>query len=262
MLISHDTKRAGNTRIAASHFARILGLGVLAAGLFNHPGFAADDVVHSTQRAFFAQESASHDARHVADWVVDSHDNLRLPFVIVDKKNAKVFVFDASGQLKGAAPALLGMAYGDDSAPGIGQRQLSRIRVDERTTPAGRFVGSLARNLKGEGILWVDYDAAISLHRVVTSNLKQQRAQRLATSTIADNRISLGCINVSAKFYDQVIQTAFENTNGIIYVLPETRSMQDTFGSYDVDAHALQLATSVPLLEQTQASSVSVIKLR
>jgi len=68
-----------------------------------------------------------------------SGDNRGLPFVIIDKVAAEVFVFGADGQLKGLAPALLGLARGDRSAPFVGDRELSRIRPQERTTPAGRF---------------------------------------------------------------------------------------------------------------------------
>ena len=171
----------------------------------------------------------------MADWVIDSGDNLSMPFVILDKKEAKVFVFHADGRLRGAAPALLGLALGDDAVPGIGNRKLSGIRPYERTTPAGRFVAALGRNLRGEEILWVDYDSALSLHRVITSNFKEHRAQRLATPTPLDNRISYGCINVSVKFYEGVVSPAFTGTNGIVYVLPETKLPNEVFGSYEVN---------------------------
>ena len=201
-----------------------------------------------------AQDSAplSPAAQQLADWVMDSADNHQRPFVIVDKAQARVFVFDARGQLRGAAPALLGLAVGDDSGPGIGERKLSSIRPEERTTPAGRFVASLDRNLHGDEILWVDYDTAISLHRVVTSQPKERRAERLATPTPLDNRISYGCINVPAPFYDNVVSPAFTGTDGIVYVLPETRSAREVFGSYDVGEHPRlqapgQAAPAVPL---------------
>lgn len=190
---------------------------------------------HRPKRADFEQETASHDVRYVANWVVDSNDSRDMPFLIVDKTNAKVFAFNADGRLRGAAPVLLGLARGDDAVPGIGDRKLSSIRPDERTTPAGRFVSSLDRNLKGKEILWVDYDSAISLHPVITTNLKEHRAQRLETPTSLDNRISYGCINVPAQFFTDVVSPAFAGTNGIVYVLPETRSAQKIFNSYDVD---------------------------
>ena len=202
---------------------------------------------HRPKRANFQHEQASHASRHVADWIVDSGDNLGLPFAIVDKTDAKIFVFDAEGRLHGAAPALLGLARGDDAVPGIGNRPLSTIRPEERTTPAGRFVAALDRNLHGKEILWVDYDDAISMHPVITTKPQERRAQRLATPTPLDNRISYGCINVPPKFFETVVRPAFTGTNGIVYVLPETRSAREVFASYDVDEHARLQAASPPV---------------
>jgi hypothetical protein len=168
----------------------------------------------------------------VADWVVDSGDNRGMPFVIVDKIDAKVFLFDADGQLRGAAPVLIGLARGDDSIPGIGDKKLSDIRPEERTTPAGRFVASLGYNFHKKDILWVDYNGAVSLHRVVTNNPAERRLQRLTTPTPLDNRISYGCINVPVKFFNNVVSPAFTGTKGIVYVLPETRSNSEIFAMY------------------------------
>ena len=184
--------------------------------------------------ANFGMEVFSSESRKLADWVVDSADNGKLPFMIIDKVQARVFVFDAQGQLRGAASSLLGLAVGDDSVPGIGQRKLSSIRPEERTTPAGRFVASLDRDIHGQEVLWVDYDSALSLHRVVKGQPKERRAERLATPSPLDNRISFGCINVPVKFYEQVVSPSFTGTNGIVYILPETRSAAQVFGSYDV----------------------------
>ena len=179
--------------------------------------------------ANFLGVTASNDARQVADWVVDSGDNRGLPFVIVDKKDAKVFVFDGHGQLLGATPALLGLARGDDSAPGIGDRKLSDIRPEERTTAAGRFVSALGRNLREQEVLWVDYDAALALHRVLARNTKEERLQRLATASPLDRRITFGCINVPVDFFDSVVHPAFTGTSGIVYILPEIKSIREVF---------------------------------
>jgi hypothetical protein len=210
-----------------------------------HEGTAApsaDEMQHPlarrSKRANFERERASREACDVADWVVDSGDSRGMPFAIVDKKEAKVFVFDADGRLQGAAPALLGLARGDDAVPGIGDRPMSVIRPEERTTPAGRFVAALGRNAHGKEILWVDYDGAVSMHPVVTSNPGERRLQRLATPTPLDNRISYGCINVPAKFFENVVRPAFAGTNGVVYVLPETRSAREVFGSYEVEERA------------------------
>jgi hypothetical protein len=233
----------------------LLCYGLLAACLIPLGATAdgAAPAVHRPQRANFERERASLEARHVADWIVDSGDNGALPFVIVDKKDAKVFVFDARGRLNAAAPALLGEARGDDAVPGIGDRALSNVRPEEKTTPAGRFVAALGGNMRGEDVLWVDYNGAVSMHRVITTNAKERRLQRLATPTPLDNRISYGCINIPAKFFENVVRPAFTGTSGIVYVLPETRPARAVFASYDVEEHARLQITSQ--LVPTQAAS-------
>jgi hypothetical protein len=215
-------------------------IGLLAACFISGQAVAAagDVPLADPKFANFEGEHASQDARYIADWVADSADSGGQPFVIVDKKDAKVFVFDADGRLRGAAPALLGIARGDDSIPGIGDRELSKIRVKDRTTPAGRFVAALSVDAHGVGILMVDYDLNVAMHRVVTGNPKDHRLQRLATTSPLDNRITFGCINIPVKFYDNVVRTAFSGTKGIVYILPETRSASKEFAAYDVRERA------------------------
>ncbi len=204
-------------------------------------------VAHRPKQANFELEQVSHESRRMADWVVDSGDSRGMPFALVDKRDAKVFVFDADGRLRGAAPALLGMARGDDLVPGIGDRALSSIRPEERTTPAGRFVASMGRNLGGKHILWVDYAGAVSMHPVVTSKPKERRVQRLATPSPLDNRISYGCINVPAKFFDNIVRPAFSGTNGVVYVMPETKLAHEVFMSYGIEEHTRTQTTSQPV---------------
>ena len=190
---------------------------------------------HSSKRAAAPAVAVSMETRRFAAWVIASGDSQAMPFVVIDKKNAEISVYYPDGRLRGAGPALLGLAKGDDSVPGIGQRKLSAIRPEERTTPAGRFVGSLGNDLGARNVVWVDYDAGISLHRVVTSNPKERRLQRLATSSPRDKRISYGCINVPAGFYDRVVEPTFTGASGIVYILPEVRSMQSVFPTYEAN---------------------------
>src|SRR5215471_18375342 len=134
-------------------------------------------------RADFRGESAPIDVRRMADWVVASADNGSLSFVIIDKKDAEVFVFDRQGQMLGAAPALLGLGIGDDSAPGVGDKPLSAIPPKDRTTPAGRFVAYLGHDPGKPNFVWVDYKNNIALHRVVAGVPRDHRLQRLASPT-------------------------------------------------------------------------------
>jgi len=259
------TKHSGSVRALAAIIAKGLCLGLMAISFIPHQVAAADNdaqffnpdrslsahqaaanclivetqpaVAPHPKRAEFEQEHKSRNAQHLADWVVDSGDNRGMPFVIVDKIDAKAFVFNADGRLRGAAPVLLGLARGDDAIPGIGDMKLSDIRPEERVTPAGRFVASLGLNFHGKDVLWVDYDGAVSMHRVVTHNPKERRLERLASRNPLDHRISYGCINVPVKFYEDVVSPSFTGTHGIVYVLPDTRSISEIFESYyDVES--------------------------
>lgn len=176
-----------------------------------------------------ADLAASPAASEMAARVRETADNQGLPFLVIDKVNAQVLAFDREGRLLGVAPVLLGLARGDISPPGIGARPLSAIAPGERITPAGRFLASMGENLGGKGILWIDYDAAVSLHPVITTRAADRRLQRLATATAEDNRISYGCVNVPVKFYDEVVAPAFSGTTGVVYILPEVRALAEVF---------------------------------
>jgi len=178
----------------------------------------------------FAHSQVSEHAHALADWIVQSGDHQGMPFVLVDKIQARVFVFDKRGVLMGQAPVLVGLAPGDVGVNGIGDRPLSQILPHERITPAGRFLAYLERNTSGQEILWVDYEQGISLHAVRSTNPKERRLQRLATATAHDNRISYGCINVPTAFWREVVWPAFADTAGVVYVLPETRAWTAVFG--------------------------------
>jgi hypothetical protein len=211
-------------------------LGLMIAALACAQAGAEEPALRShPARADFRGDAAPMDVRRMANWVVSSADNGSLPFAIIDKKEADVFVFDSEGQILGFAPVLLGLGVGDDSAPGIGSKPLSAIPPRDRTTPAGRFVATLGHEGKTP-LLWVDYKNNIAMHRVVKGTPKDHRLQRLATPTPLDNRISFGCINVPIDFFDRTLLPAFKSTRGVVYILPEVKAMRDVFPHYhDVD---------------------------
>jgi hypothetical protein len=168
--------------------------------------------------------------------VVASRDNQGLPFLVVDKQQATVWVFAASGALLGSSSALLGLAIGDATVPGIGERKLASIRPQERTTPAGRFPSVLGRNLAGQEVLWVDYDSGVSLHRMIAGTPAERRAQRLATPTPSDNRVTFGCINVPVAFFNALVLPTVRPHGSMVYVLPETRPLNQVFDFLAADS--------------------------
>lgn len=180
-------------------------------------------------KADFAGQPVTGDARQVADWVAHSGDNRAMNFAILDKRAAELFVFGPDARLIGASRVLLGAAPGDDSVPGIGQRPMDQVRPEEKTTPAGRFVSHPGRNAGGEEVIWVDYDAAVSMHRVRIVDPKERRLERLAHGAAEDRRISYGCINIPVAFFDSVMKPHLGGAPAVVYVLPERKSLADVF---------------------------------
>ncbi len=176
-----------------------------------------------------AQGGAAPAVPSLRQWVLETGDNEASPFAIIDKRQAHLWLFTAAGKPLGDTPVLLGLARGDASVAGIGERTMEQIRPQERVTPAGRFLAEAGRNADGEDIFWIDYDAAVSMHRVRANKASEQRLQRLASATAADNRITYGCINVPAKFYDDYIRRAFSGQQGVVYVLPESLPARQLF---------------------------------
>ena len=166
----------------------------------------------------------------LAGWVVAAKDNQGYPFAVIDKAAAQILVFGGDGRLRGAAPGLFGSATGDHSAPGVAGLALREIPGRDRTTPAGRFVGGFGPSIDAGRVLWVDYDSAVSIHPTAGVPA-EKRAERLASPSPDDNRITHGCINVSPEFYEQVMTPTFER-GGVFYILPDETPLAETFPEF------------------------------
>jgi hypothetical protein len=118
------------------------------------------------------------------------------------------------------------------------------VLPQERTTPAGRFVAGPGRNTLDEPVVWVDYDNAVSMHRVRLTDPAERRLERLASPRAADRRISYGCINLPADFFDSLAWPTLSARGGIVYVLPEFKRLEQVFPSL------LLTQERAPLLEQ------------
>ena len=167
----------------------------------------------------------------LAGWVVASNDSHGYPFAIMDKAAAQILVFGGDGRLRGAAPGLFGSAVGDHTAPGIAGLALREIPGRDRTTPAGRFVGGFGPSIDAGRVLWVDYDSAVSMHPTATGVPAERRAERLASPSPDDNRVTHGCINVSPDFYEQIVTPTFER-GGVFYILPDAAPLAETFPEF------------------------------
>jgi hypothetical protein len=184
----------------------------------------------------FEPETVSSDVRFAEKWVRDHDDNHGRPYAIVDKKTAHIYIHAADGRLVGSSAVLTGLARGDESAPGIGQRPVNQIRPFERTTPAGRFDSQPGRTPTGEANVWIDYDTAIAIHRLRPGRSQPRRQAALASTDPAAHRQSYGCVVVPPAFFDGVVMGALGRARGVVYVLPEDRPVETIFQQTLADA--------------------------
>jgi hypothetical protein len=172
----------------------------------------------------------------VADWVATSGDNRSLPYAIIDKNDASLFLFDAQGNPLGRVPVLIGVAVGDDASPGVGSKNLAEIGPAEKTTPAGRFLAKFGLAAGKQKVLWVDYATSVALHPIPPGTAKERRRERMLSPTPDDNRITFGCINVPLAFYGKSLSPLFRKKGGYVYILPDTRPLEDVFPPLHVQA--------------------------
>jgi len=172
----------------------------------------------------------SADAARVADWIASSRDNRSLPYAIIDKKAASIFLFDRRGKAIGQAPVLVGIALGDDATPGVGNKSLAQLGPAEKTTPAGRFLAKYGWAAGRQRVLWVDYADSVGLHPIPKDAAKSERRQeRMLSPSSDDNRVTFGCINVPAAFYTKRVRPLFQRKGGYVYVLPDTKPVEAVF---------------------------------
>ena len=181
----------------------------------------------------------SAEATRVADWIASSGDNASLPYVIVDKNGAALFVYDANGTPLAKGPVLIGVATGDEATPGIGSKNLAEIGPAEKTTPAGRFLAKFGLAAGKQKVLWVDYATSVALHPIPPgANKKEHRRDRMLSPTPDDNRITFGCINVPIAIYNKTVRPLFLKKGGYVYVLPDTKPIEEVFPRLLISAAA------------------------
>jgi hypothetical protein len=168
-------------------------------------------------------------AERVVEWVAASKDNHGLPWAVVDKKNAALFLLDPKGKPLAAVPVLIGIAVGDEASPGVGSKKLADLGPAEKTTPAGRFLAKFGLPVSGERILWVDYATSVALHPIPKdAGARERRRERMLSPAPDDNRITFGCINVPKAFYG-TLSSLFRRKGGYVYVLPDTKPLEEVF---------------------------------
>lgn len=215
-------KRSTHSGAAGPVFYTSLAAVLIGFGLFfDHVAMidAAPDAPVAALRDDLARYRASLDVERVARWAIESRDHAGLPFLVVDKARAKLFAFDPGGRLVASAPVLLGASRADGPAAA-------------GATPAGRFVAATWLSMRGDGIVWINADAALTLHGIPSGISPGRGMQRLASADFEDKRISDGSLHVAGEFYRDHL-SALKGQVSIAYVLPEVLPVRDVFSLED-----------------------------
>lgn len=162
-----------------------------------------------------AREAASPEVREVVQWSVSTHDHGGLPFVVVDKSQARIYAFDPQGRLRGTAPVLADARAGH--------------------LPAGRFTADPLAGPGSSAVVWANGTTRISVGS--------------ADAPMAGG--SDAALKVAPEFWHECV-AVFRTQPSIAYVLPQTLPaafvMGDTRGSgpgltrgdFDANTHARQ----------------------
>lgn len=185
------------------------------------------------------------EGQRVADWIAASGDNRALPYAVIDKNTASLVLYDARGRPLDQVPVLIGIASGDVATPGVGNKKLAEIGPAEKTTPAGRFLAKFGYAAGRQRVLWVDYTNSVAIHPIpADAAKKERRRERMLSPASDDNRITFGCINVPRAFYGTSLRPLFQKKGGYVYVLPDTKPLEEVFPRLRVHALTAPVATS------------------
>lgn len=156
-------------------------------------------------------------AKATLDHINETSDNGGRPFIIADKNAGKLYLMNADGKVVDTTPALFGKDSSDaaraDRATGAGKYDLTYNRDQRLPSGYEGSVQSFDTGTNGE---------TFAIHRVIDVK-GENRSGRLASATARDNRITHGCINVPAEFYNQHLDGEL---GAVLYVLPETANWQ------------------------------------
>ena len=252
-VVTYATKGAEAVSAAIRDIIRLIYTGVLTVAVVFNPAFISAatvvPVVPVTERvATITQEVQAEVPANAAARMSDSakevyrtlypaikdkliqNDKL---MVVVDKPNARLFIFNPDGSLLLDKKVLLGAAVGDYYK---GNNDIKANRI----TPAGLFTMGLrdATRSAGEARTAGDYDfkkvfvldkaidgeySVTLFHSVWTHEADgPQRLKALQNENAADSRYSFGCINVDKSTYGDLVKNHLAQMDGAaLFIVPD-----------------------------------------
>lgn len=184
-------------------------------------------------------------------------------FVLTDKPNARLFVFDSNGQPILDRKVLLGSQIGDY------YKGNTEVKAN-RYTPAGLFTMGLrdAARSKGEAITAGDYDfgkvfvldkaidglySTTLFHSAYTKmSDAQARLKALDKEGAEDSRYSYGCINVDKETYKFLLDNYEQQMDGAkLFIVPDNPdTTMDFINGKAVDAGDITRQRAEPVMQK------------
>ena len=162
-------------------------------------------------------------------------------FVLTDKPNARVFIFNPDGSLFLQKKVLIGKTVGD-------YYKGNTDKVENRITPAGLFTMGLRDAKRGGGEAQtaggydfgkvfvldkaIDGEYSVTLFHSVWTKEKdaQQRLAALQKEGAADSRYSFGCINVDKATYGSLVANNLQQMDGAaLFIVPDKQELVGEF---------------------------------
>ena len=221
-------------RFLPAVFSSVLGAALIAPTAHALPA--------SPARAQAPASSLTAPAAELLQWVAHTGNNEGRPYVVVDKRQARIWVFDGQHRPLASTAALLGLTVGDQEVADIRSRDVRTLAPQARITPAGRFVTEPGVNLSGEDVVWMDYEAGLAMHRVRPGLAQAARLKRLAAEMPSQQRVSMGCVVLPVAFYLDVIQPLLGQRSGVVYVLPEQSALKPWLARWEQGLHSAKAA--------------------
>lgn len=176
--------------------------------------------------------------------------NINESYIILDKPSATMYLIGEDKSLIAEFPVLLGQTKGET-------RNMADPESDVAigaTTPAGKYrLGKVGITgiMQSDSILYqgrimavLGANPGLAIHMTYPKEF-EERTEALNTSTIDDNRMSWGCINVSPENFDKFIKPNFTHgyAEGLhyIFITPDTPSDNSTHYTLNPETGKLEI---------------------
>lgn len=229
-IAKYVTEGAQAVASAIRSIIKSLAEGVLAVGIVFNPNLTKDAFTINLPRTFqqtieivqevpaAAKSQMSPTAQSVYQAMAPVAIRSGKWFMVADKPNGMLHIFEEDGSHALSDPALYGKDTGDVLTA------VSSLEGGAKITPAGKFTLEKAGKESLVLVETQDYSGYIAIHAADTSNKAENRLGRLASKTTEDNRISYGCINTNHNTFRENIAPNIDKLNGgMIFVLPDAQ---------------------------------------